>query len=105
MDLSTAGEEKKDDKDIAEKPKDNEDGDQGQTCDPNTHQCQPGKQDGKEGKKENEDPPAKDTPSENKAEQAQEIVAEIPRPESKPTSNAPPKEAKPAEHVDVGNKS
>ncbi len=90
----------------SEKPKEKEDDDdKGQTCDPNTHECKPGNQDGKEGKKENEEPPVNDNQPDNKAEQAQKIVADIPRTESAPTSNSPPKEPKPAEHQDVGDKS
>jgi mannose-6-phosphate isomerase-like protein (cupin superfamily) len=53
------------------------------------------------GKEEN---PAKDKPSENKAQESQEVVAQIPRTESAPTSNSPEKEPQPAEHVDVAVK-
>jgi quercetin dioxygenase-like cupin family protein len=88
--------DKTDDKD-AEKDKDTD----GQVCDPNTKECEPGKQDGKEGKAVKEDVPAKNQNSEDKAQQGQEIAAEIPRTASEPTSNSPEKEAKPAEHVEV----
>jgi len=74
-----------------------------QVCDPNTKECKPGSDDGKQGKEAKEETPAKEksAKAENQAEQVQAIAGQIPRTESTPTSNSGEKEQKPAEHVDV----
>ncbi|MBU6452259.1 MAG: cupin domain-containing protein [Cyanobacteria bacterium REEB67] len=95
------GGDKKEQKD-AKNNKDKKDQNGGQTCDPETKECKPDQNSGEEGKEAKEEAPVKDKPESDKAaEKIQEAAAQLPRTDSKPTSNAPEREAQPAEHKEV----